>query len=286
MQKRFESIANPSTGRAVAGASVQVNVAGGGAATIYSDDGVTTKTNPITTDANGYFEYFAADGLYDWVISGSGLTTRTIEDVLHEDPTDANAGTFSSIVVADSISLGGVQADEVSALGALVLLQNRSGVGLTDLDFTLGIGALYDSYVLKMSDVALTSGSGSLSLRVSQDGGSSFLAAPNPYAYRSEDYDGSSTTVAGTSTASSIPVLENLGTSQSCQGEITFSAPSNTARSKLFESKAVKMVSSGVVRYSSWGVFKLNTNAIDAIRLIASSVIVAGNFALYGYRKA
>jgi hypothetical protein len=88
MQKRFESVANPATGQAIAGASVQVNVAGGAIATIYSDDGVTTRANPIITDANGYFEYFAADGLYDWVISGTGLTTRTIEDVLHESATD------------------------------------------------------------------------------------------------------------------------------------------------------------------------------------------------------
>lgn len=86
MQKQFESVANPANGSAVAGASVQVNIAGGGAAVIYSDNSFTQRANPIITDANGYFEYYAADGRYDWVISGSGLTTRTVRDVLHEDP--------------------------------------------------------------------------------------------------------------------------------------------------------------------------------------------------------
>lgn len=287
MQKRFDSIANPATGRAIAGASVQVNVAGGGAATIYSDDGVTECDNPIITDANGYFEYFAADGLYDWVISGTGLTTRTIEDVLHEDPAYANAGVFDTVTVTDSISLGGVTAEAVSSMGALVLIEGKDGAGLTNVDFTAGIGSTYDAYLLVVSDLQLTSAPGSLELRVSQNAGASFISAANPYTYRSEDYNGTIVTVSSSAGASSIPVLEGLDAGQACSGEVRFYAPSNTSRVKLFVARATKLASvSTPERYESWGVFKLNTAAINAIRLIASSAIVAGGFALYGYRKA
>ena len=48
--------------RPVAGASVLVTTIGGAVATIYSDNGVTTTTNPLTADANGMFAFYAADG--------------------------------------------------------------------------------------------------------------------------------------------------------------------------------------------------------------------------------
>jgi hypothetical protein len=63
-----------------------VTVASTGAlATIYSDNGVTPKANPITADNNGYFEFYAADGRYSLTITGSGIQTQTIPDVLVED---------------------------------------------------------------------------------------------------------------------------------------------------------------------------------------------------------
>ena len=64
-------------GEAVDGASVQVNVRGGGAATVYAAaSGGTTKTNPLTTD-NGRVEGYLEEGSYDLVISGTGITSYT-----------------------------------------------------------------------------------------------------------------------------------------------------------------------------------------------------------------
>lgn len=63
--------------RAPAAASVQVNINGGGAATLYSDNGITTRTNPIVCDSSGEYSFYAADGLYDLVISVTGFTTET-----------------------------------------------------------------------------------------------------------------------------------------------------------------------------------------------------------------
>lgn len=90
MQKYINAVAatNAAAGTAgapVAGASVQVNVHGGGAATIYSDNGVTQAANPLTTDNNGSFSFYAADGHYDLVISGPNIVTTTVSDILLTD---------------------------------------------------------------------------------------------------------------------------------------------------------------------------------------------------------
>lgn len=94
MQKRMNTIASATTGLPIQGASVQVNTyPGGTAATIYSDNGVTIATNPLTTDANGSYSYYAADGHYQEVISGSNITTTTISDVLLVDVLPADLPT-------------------------------------------------------------------------------------------------------------------------------------------------------------------------------------------------
>lgn len=87
MQKYVNSVAagaggGLSIGSPVAGASVQVNqYPSGTPATIYSDNGVTQASNPLTTDVNGSFSFYAADGRYQLVISGTNIATQTVNDI-------------------------------------------------------------------------------------------------------------------------------------------------------------------------------------------------------------
>jgi hypothetical protein len=83
VQKHFDSIVDLK-GNAVEGATVRISTYPAGVlATIYSDnDGVTAIANPVTTDENGYFEYYAADGHYTWLIT-TNVTTKTINDIVH-----------------------------------------------------------------------------------------------------------------------------------------------------------------------------------------------------------
>lgn len=93
MEKRFDTVLD-TEGRPVSGATVQVNLyPGGGAATIYSDNGTTQKANPISTDSKGYFDYYAANDHYTWVITTT-TSTKTINDIIHGD------GVASQFVVA------------------------------------------------------------------------------------------------------------------------------------------------------------------------------------------
>jgi hypothetical protein len=89
MQKYTDVVTSARSGAAKPDARVTVKTYPAGVvATIYSDDGVTTQDNPITTDSNGEFSFYAADGLYTITVSGTGITERTIGPILFHDPAD------------------------------------------------------------------------------------------------------------------------------------------------------------------------------------------------------
>jgi hypothetical protein len=57
-------------GSVIEGATVTVRDADGNIATLYSDDGVTAQSNPMTTDAAGEFAFYAGDGTYTISVTG------------------------------------------------------------------------------------------------------------------------------------------------------------------------------------------------------------------------
>jgi hypothetical protein len=76
------------------GLSVQVNLAGTATpAVLYSDNIGTTLANPLTTNVNGGFKFYAINGRYDLVISGALITTYTIADTLITDGASASGTT-------------------------------------------------------------------------------------------------------------------------------------------------------------------------------------------------
>jgi hypothetical protein len=80
--------------------TVTVNLHGGGLASIFSDNGVTTLANPFNANANGQFTFYAANNRYDVVLSnnaGSGPASPvTISDILLNDPA-GGGGTVNSV---------------------------------------------------------------------------------------------------------------------------------------------------------------------------------------------
>jgi hypothetical protein len=87
MQKYIDSVQGE-TGTAISGATVRIYDTGTTTlAPIYSNNSGSSKANPMTTDDDGMFEFYAADGRYDINVT-YGTTTKTISDVLLEDPED------------------------------------------------------------------------------------------------------------------------------------------------------------------------------------------------------
>jgi hypothetical protein len=56
-----------------------------GAATLYSDNGVTPLANPFLSSATGMIDFYAANGRYDVVVSKTGYLTVTISDIELDD---------------------------------------------------------------------------------------------------------------------------------------------------------------------------------------------------------
>lgn len=101
-------------GNALSGVSIQVDVSTGGAATLFSDDGATSLANPITSEADGSFKFYAQNGIYTLTFTKSGYTfdsTDTSNITLY-DPTDglpSGAGTAGSVVF---FGTGGVLSED------------------------------------------------------------------------------------------------------------------------------------------------------------------------------
>jgi hypothetical protein len=112
MQKYSNSVID-NEGRPVNEATVTVtDYPGGGASTIYASDGSNQHpSNTVTTNSLGYFEFYAADGRYSIAISGTGIESRTIDDILLEDPVDANDVTIDNLTVDGNIHQDGGHTD-------------------------------------------------------------------------------------------------------------------------------------------------------------------------------
>jgi microcystin-dependent protein len=78
VQKPSATVVGGSVNLAVSGASVQVNIRGGGPATVFAGEtGATTVANPLTTTVEGRIDGWLDEGSYNLVVSGSGITTYT-----------------------------------------------------------------------------------------------------------------------------------------------------------------------------------------------------------------
>ena len=92
-------------------------------AQIYSDAGLTQAlANPTTSDGMGNYSFYAAPGKYEIEISGPGITTKQLPNVIL--PSDPSAPTFNSLSTT-----GGISAFTLNLSGNLTVNGSTSVVG-------------------------------------------------------------------------------------------------------------------------------------------------------------
>jgi hypothetical protein len=101
-------------GNAIPQAVVSVYREDGTLAALYSDDGVTAQANPMRTDANGEFSFYAADGVYSITLAKNGHTARTLSEVRLFD-----WGPYASPLTAAEAAAAAAAASAVEAAGAV-----------------------------------------------------------------------------------------------------------------------------------------------------------------------
>jgi len=77
MERMFD-VVQDRRGNAIADASVTVKDVAGNVATIYSDNGTTTAANPLTTNTDGEYTFFAPNGSYTVEIVAAGYASEII----------------------------------------------------------------------------------------------------------------------------------------------------------------------------------------------------------------
>jgi hypothetical protein len=133
-------------GNAVAGAEVYIKTGAGDLVTIYSDNGTTTQTNPMSTDNDGECNFFAADGTYTIEVYVEGVLQQTVLGHQHYDES-------GQLEAANNLS----DVESVSTA--------RTNLGLGDLATA---DAVTESFVIACSGetTALTAGTALVTFRM------------------------------------------------------------------------------------------------------------------------
>lgn len=117
MQK-FASNVQDKNGRAVGGASVTVLDSVGNPAAIFIGNNSSAQTNPIVTDVDGEYAFYAANGRYSITISAPGFIGESVSDVLLYDPAEPYSPIDSTIANSAASAFASAQEAAASASAA------------------------------------------------------------------------------------------------------------------------------------------------------------------------
>lgn len=147
MERYTNTILNKQ-GKPVAGAVVTVTTyPGNEPATIYAADGG-PAVQSVTSDDTGRFSFYAADGHYNLSITGRGIGTITVTDVLLFDPAagfdpdavDARITANANDLAATKARVTQVEADAAAVANDLSATNTRVGAAESDIQ-ALQLGA-------------------------------------------------------------------------------------------------------------------------------------------------
>lgn len=179
----------------------------------------------------------------------------------------------------------------VSASVGKKLLSSGNLVVVSSLDITSNINSNFNAYELELYNLYPATDGNNLWIRVSEDGGSTFKAGGTDYGYAgNRSTDAAANIPYGSTGAAQIVCATSAfnGNASGIEMTVKFYSPGNSGVNKRFRFDSVYLNNAGVLNADSGvGTYKLNTNAINALRVMFSTgIIQGGSWALYGLKTS
>ena len=197
-----------------------------------------------------------------------------------------SSGSTITLAAGDTFRVRG-EASSVSrvyGLGTGGLLATTSASAAAQVDFALPAG--YRRYEIHYDTIVSNDGA-ELYCRVSQDSGSSFLAANYKWASGEAD-SGGTHTATGSASDAQITIALNVGSAvtEGSDGVVRISNPASTTRYKNVAFDTVTNDdTAGFLnkRRTGCGAYVGDAAAVNAIRILPSAGTITGTFKLYGF---
>ena len=171
---------------------------------------------------------------------------------------------------------------------SMVLLSTATASSSATIDFT-GLSSTYYTYILVYDGVALATDAQALTMRVSTDGGSTYLSTNYNYWCHGVD-DTTTRTEAVASSSGTYISLSGATTemgnaaSEEASGMIRISNPSHSLVTRIFYENMNGDTATRICGRRGFG-YNTTTSPINAIRILATSGnIASGVFKLYGIK--
>ena len=161
MQK-YVNVAVDTSGNVIPSTTVTVYTAGTTTpATIYSDNGVTAKSNPFLCAADGVLFFYAADGRYDVKLTKTGYTFNSdaTYDVILSDPVELTlngVNNFRLILSGGNLTLQPVNGNSIDIGGTIHTYTTMPTLGTAGAIIEGGALSTYTLYYIYVRDNAGT----------------------------------------------------------------------------------------------------------------------------------
>ncbi len=254
--------------------------------------------------------------LVDDGAGGCTSTTPTISGSTITATLSGNASTASAVAVGGITGLGtGVAtalAANVSGTGAIclasgsacsgggsgsfVLVEQHTASSSASLDFTTCISSTYDEYQIEVVNL-IPASSANLWLRVSSDGGMTYISSGTPYAYGTFVVTFGGATAPGSSSGSNqlqlhystggSDLVSSTTTGGGIRGSYRLYKPASTSDSKLLDGQETHFAAaSDYYKSMVGGAFLTSGTAVNAFQILFSTGnIASGTVRCYGIAK-